>query len=516
MKMLFINPPFQRLKGIAQIYFPLGLGYLCSYISRDKRIDAMIYNAEVPSRSERLPFHVRYQDMLNLHKRYIQAIADEKHYVWQEVYKAIKEFDPDVIGITVLTAKYGSALKISQISKSLNKDCKVVWGGPHASVDAQRILGNDEVDFVIRGEGEAALKGLIELFIEGKNDFREELCNVQGLSYKIDSGIFHNPDRPLIEDLDALPPPSKNRVMFAERYLPSSWGDIITLRGCPFNCAYCGAYNTWTHKVRFRSPASVLEEVDSIISEYHNREFYFWDDNFTLDRERTLQLCRLLKGSKNRISWGCTTRVDLLDDLLVRSMKEAGCNYVSIGIETGSGRMLREIHKGISLEQAGFAVDLLNRHRLSYEAFFMIGFPDEKQEDIEQTFDFMKQLKKAKICFSIFTPYPNTQQYELARKYGLIPDLPDWSQFSHQSQSNHFMRNITKEQFKKTVEEMSAWIDKNNSTNIGIGALLWNAYLNFGSLIKRPALFINKLNTFLAIIKGKIRLLFNLPAETRL
>ncbi|MFA5089630.1 MAG: radical SAM protein [Candidatus Omnitrophota bacterium] len=345
MKILFINPPFQRLKGIAQIYFPLGLGYLCSYISTDRRIDALIYNAEVPSRLEQLPFHIRYQDMLNLHNRYIQAIKYDRHYVWQEVYKAVKEFNPDLIGITVLTAKYGSALRISQIAKSLNKSCKIVWGGPHASVDAERALENDTVDFVIRGEGEKTLKVLLDLLIEKRNDSREGLSNVQGLSYKVDSRILHNPDRPLIEDLDVLPYPSKNRVMFAERYLPSSWGDIITLRGCPFNCGYCGAHNIWTNKVRYRSPQSVSEEIRLVISKYRNREFYFWDDNFTLNRERTIQLCRLLKGLKNRISWGCTTRVDLLDGPLIKEMKQAGCNYVSIGIETGSSRLLKKITK---------------------------------------------------------------------------------------------------------------------------------------------------------------------------
>lgn len=505
MNILFINPPFQRLKGVAQIYFPLGLGYLCAAVSADKRLNALIYNAELPSRSEHLPFHIRYQDMLNLHSRYIQAIKEDKHYVWQEVYKVIKEFNPDVIGITVLTAKYVSALKISQIAKSLNKSCKVIWGGPHASVDVERVLGNDAVDFVIRGEGEVTLKILIDLLIEKKNYFWENLCNVQGLSYKIDSKILHNPGRPLIEYLDALPFPSKNKVMFAERYLPSSWGDIITLRGCPFNCGYCGAHNTWGYKVRYRSVQKILEEIDAIIARYNTKEFYFWDDNFTLNRDRTLEFCHLLEQKKINISWGCTTRVDLLDDLLIKNLKKAGCNYISIGIETGSERMLKNIHKGITLEKANLASSLLNKHGLKYEAFFMVGFPEETQEDIRETVSFMRQLKNAKICFSIFTPYPCTEQYEIAKKYKLISEFPDWSQFSHQSQANHFMKYITKKQFEEKVAEISSWIDKNNSRNIDLGRLIWNAYLNSGLLIRRPWLFFNKIKTFFTIINHKIK-----------
>jgi radical SAM superfamily enzyme YgiQ (UPF0313 family) len=508
MKILLVNPPFQRLKGIAQTYFPLGLGYLCAVLSSDKRVDAMIYNAETPNFSERLPFHIKYQDMLNLHNRYINSLQDDHHYVWQEIYEVIKDFNPDIVGISVMTAKYGSSLKISKIAKSVNKNCKVIWGGPHATVDSERVLENNAVDFVVRGEGEITLKDLIDLLVESKDNFRDDLSRINGLSYKIDSKVFHNPDRAFIEDLDTLAFPEKEKVFFSNRYLPSSWGDIITSRGCPFNCGYCSAPNIWTYKVRYRSIQKILEEIDAIISKYNTKEFYFWDDNLTLNRDRTLKFCRLLKQNRMRISWGCTTRVDLLDDLIVKEMKQAGCSYISIGIETGSDRILKNIHKGISLEEVNLAVNLLNKYRLKYEAFFMVGFPEETQEDIKQTVNFMKQLKNAKICLSIFTPYPCTEQYEIARRYKLISESPDWSQFSHQSQANHFMKYITQEQFKKNIEEISSWVDKNNSRNIDLGRLFWNACLNLDLLIRKPKLIINKFKTLSVLISHKAKVLF--------
>ena len=451
MRVLFINPPFQRLKGMAHIYFPLGIGYLCSYVSADSNIDAMIYNAEVPDHSERLPFNVKYQDMLKLHNNYINSLDNDGHYVWQEVHKVIEDFNPDVIGISVMTAKYGSALKVSQIAKSVNRDCRVIWGGPHPTVDSDRVLQNNEVDFIIRGEGEQTLKQLIGTLIAKSEP--QDLKNIEGLSYKIDSTILHNSDRALMDNLDTLDFPEKDKIFFRERYLPSSWGDLITLRGCPFGCGYCSAHNTWTHKVRHRSVAKVMEEIDAIESKYNTKEFYFWDDNFTLNRDRTLQLCSLLKQKKSRIAWGCTTRVDLLDEYVVKEMKQAGCNYVSIGVETGSPTMLKKINKGISLEQVESAVKLLDKYNLKYEAFFMVGFPEETQEGINQTFGFMKKLKNAKICFSIFTPYPCTEQYEVAKKYNLIPEAPNWSNFSHQSQENHFMKYMDREQFRQNIKE---------------------------------------------------------------
>ncbi len=508
MKILLINPPFERLKGIAHIYFPLGLGYLSSALADIKALEPMIYNAELPHSRERLLFHMRYQDMLKLHNNYIQALGNDDHYVWQEIKNVISEFNPDMIGLGVMTAKYGSALKVSQIAKSINRKCKVIWGGPHATINSQEVLENESVDFVVRGEGDVTLKSLVNLLIKTDEPSRDDLSRIEGLSYKDAITVFHNPDRPLVEDLDTLNFPQRDRVLFPERYLPSSWGDLVSLRGCPFECGYCGAHNTWTKKVRYRSVDNILEEIEMLISKYKLNKFYFWDDNFTLNRDRAIKFCRSLRDRKIRINWGCTTRVDLLDDIVIDEMEKAGCNYLSIGIESGSERMLKNIHKGITLEAIDSAVRLLDRSHIKYEAFFMIGFPQERAEDIEKTFNLMKKLKNADICFSIFTPYPGTEQYRIAKGYKLIPQHPDWSRFSHQSQDNHFMEFVEKGDFDKYVRMISSWIDKNNTRNIEIKRLFLDAGKNFNLLIKRPKLIINKLYTLMLILKLKTKILF--------
>lgn len=513
MKVLLINPPFQRLKGIAHTYFPLGLGYLCADLSRDNRINAMVYNAETPDLSEHLPFHVKYQDMLKLHRNYIYALQNNKHYVWKEVYRVIQEFNPDLIGLSIMTAKYSSAIEIAQIAKSINNNYKVVCGGPHPTIDPEGVLQNPGVDFVVRGEGEETLKELVDLTIQHKDTFQEKLSSVDGLSYKSDSRIYHNRERKLIENLDDLSFPARDKLFFGHRYLPSSWGDMITLRGCPFRCGYCGAHNTWHYKVRYREPLKVLEEINTVIAQYNTREFYFWDDNFTLDRERTLELCQLITQNNIRISWGCTTRVDLLDDSTVKELKQAGCTLISIGIETASPRMLTSIHKDITIEKIYSAIGLLDKYGLKYEAFFMLGFPEETEEDIEQTFSFMQRLNKAKICFSIFTPYPGTEQYEIAKRHNLIPERHDWSKFSHQSEDNFFMKNVDKEKFDKYVNKIASWIDENNTRNIEISRLVLHTYLNLGLLIRRPGLILNKFKTLLAIAGYKIKLLLKKPLQ---
>ena len=504
-RILLINPPFQRLKGIAHIYLPIGLGYLCAYISKEDSVVAAIYNSEVPDLSEKLIFQIKYQDMLNFHEKYIDALRDENNYVWKEVRRTISDFAPDVVCLTVMTAKYDSALNISNIAKTVNKDCKVIWGGPHPTIEPEGVLRNSSVDFAVRGEGEITLSELISVLSEDWTPSSSKLERINGLSYKADGGIKHNSPRGLIEDLDTLPFPSRDKVLFSERYLPSSWGDIITLRGCPFRCGYCSAHNIWTRRVRYKKPEKVIEEIRYVISKYGNKEFYFWDDSFTLDRNRALELCGLLKNIGTRISWGCTTRVDLLDDAIIKAMKSAGCSSISIGIETGSENMIKAIHKDITRDMVINAVSLLDKYNLKYDAFFMVGFPEETKEDIKKTFDLMKSLKKGRVCFSIFTPYPGTEQYDIAKSYGLISDSPDWSRFSHQSNENHFMKNITKDEFKKYVEEISLWIDGKNTKNTAIWPLLWVACLNIRPLVKNPRLIINKLKTLFNIVRDKIK-----------
>lgn len=506
-KVLLIDPPFQRLKGVAQAYFPMGLGYLCAYLSQDSRINAMIYNAEAPDPSEKTMLHANYQDMLNLHDRYISALKDDDHYVWHEIEKVIRDFRPDILCVTVMTAKYAAALKISSIAKSLNSGCKVVWGGHHPTIDCERVFQEPLIDFVIRGEGEITLKKLVDLIAEGKDSDPNSLSLIEGLSYRSGSKVFHNAGRELIKDLDSLPFPARDKVLFKERYLSSSWGDVITLRGCPFKCGYCSAHSVWTRKVRYRELDKVIDEIRAVMSEHRTAEFKFCDDSFTLNRGRALELCRRLKELKPRIRWWCMTRVDLLDDELVSEMKASGCTSISIGVESGSARMLENIHKDITVEKVESAAALLDRYKLKYEAYFLIGFPEETKEDIEETFGLMKRMRQGSVCFSIFTPYPGTEQYDIAKRHGLIPENPDWSRFSHQSRENHFVKNLSRKELDHYVETISRWVDDNNLRNTSVFSLFWKTLLNFGSLIRRPRLIVGKSKTLRTILKNKMTVL---------
>jgi radical SAM superfamily enzyme YgiQ (UPF0313 family) len=147
---------------------------------------------------------------------------------------------------------------------------------------------------------------------------------------------------------------------------------------------------------------------------------------------------------------------------------------------------------------------MLKRIKIPFEAFFMIGFPDETNEDIEKTFQLMKEMDGAAVCFSIFTPYPGSAQFDTARSYGLIPDKINWSDYSHQSSENYFVRNVSRTQFKEYVDKLSRWADAKDAKDLKVGRLFSKALNEFPNLVKRPNVAFHKCKTLIGIFKKKV------------
>ena len=486
MRILLINPPFNRLKGIQSVYFPLGLGSLAAVL-RKNGFKVGIYNAENPV--EKLP-EMSHVMLLEQHYKYIQALNDKSHFVWQEIQNILSMFKPDVVGISVLTAKYGSAVKVSALCKEFNPNVKIIWGGAHPTIQATEVLQNDFVDFVIRGEGEVPIVELCHTLASNANSFSQ----IKNLSYKKDKEIVHVPSRDLISNLGDLPPLAKDLSLYPEIYSPANMGDIVTSRGCVFECAFCGAQNVWGRKVRFMPVQKVIDEITDVCKKYDTKRFWFWDDTFTVNRQHTFELCQKIIDEKLNISWGCTTRVDVIDDELLGIMKAAGCNLIEFGIESGSERILKLIKKNVTLAQITKAVGLVRKHKIDLKLFFMIGFPEETKEDIEQTKRLIKRLSARGVVLSIFTPYPGSALYQRTVELGLLPKNPDWSHFSHQSPENHFMKYISKEEFKQAVIDMADFIDQYNFSLLNAWRYFRVHVLHY---IKNPREFLGKGGSYL-------------------
>ncbi len=496
MKVLLINPPFHRLMGLKNIFFPIGLAYLASYIK--KYHDVAIYNSELGD--EAILNIITPEKIYENQQLLEEALNNPSHYVWEEIKNKIKIFSPDVVGITTMTCKYSAAQNISSIAKKIDPQIKVVLGGSHATADANNVLmDNKDVDFVIKTEGELAFSKLLQ-YLEGEIAINQ----VGNLLFKKNGEIIHNQPEPYIDNLDTIPFPVRNLDLRNHIYKPYHLNGLLGSRGCPWDCTYCSSKDIWTRKIRYRSNENILKEIDHLIDTFKIRSLMFIDDTFTANSKKIIDFCKRLIDNCYNVSWTCTTRLDVLTDEVVKYMKKSGLSTITVGIESGSERILQLTQKGITKEKIYRGVELLNKYGIDWHAFFMVGFPFETREDIQKTKEFIKELKPSTVELSILTPYPGSIIYEQAKKMGVIPNNMEWSKYSHQSSENHFVKNIPKDEFKAITKSFFLEIKKYNNS--------WRN--NIRKLINRREEIIKNPNLFLLSILNVLKRKF-LPSNWR-
>lgn len=492
MRVLLIKPPYTRLRGTGQSpYFPLGLGYIAS-ILKDNDFEVMIYQAENPRSKEDFILtdaDIGFDFRSVSHQKYLKSIKDKNHYVWKEVRETLDLYKPDIVGITMLSVEVASALKISQICKEYNDRCYVVWGGVHPTFLYYDCMKNREVDFVIRGEGEYSMLELCQILKYGGDG----LAEVKGLSFRDSGRIVHNSARPLIANIDDIPFPARKCVLYPESFDFKSLGSMIISRGCPFRCTFCSSRNFWDRKVRFRSPENIIKEIEILKNEFKTNLVMFWDDTLTINRKIIEKYCNATIRSKLKINWKCSTRANLIDKDLLRLMKKAGCVKLEIGVESGSDSMRKLIHKDITNDEIKRAFALINRSGIGSGAFFMAGFPEETINDLEQTFQLMKELNAAELAFNIFDPMPGSEEYEKCIRLGLVSPNPDWNDFPFWPDA-HYVSNINKEDFSNYANMIAKWLyNRNNSL---ICKFRRNKYYILFLLFNDPLFLIKKIYGF--------------------
>lgn len=452
-KVLLISPPWYRLFGGECFHSPLGLCYIGGVLEKNG-YDVTIYNADFNTGREFLSD----DKITEKYDLYLNNLKDIDYKIWKEIETVLHEQLPDIVGISVSTAKYGSALNVSRLVKKLNPDIPVIWGGIHPTILPEETIKNKDVDIVVRGEGEYTFLDLIHN-IHNIN----KLENVLGITYKENNRIIHNPTRPLIENLDEIPFPARHLILNKEKYPPEAFGNIFTSRGCPYNCIYCASHLVWTHKVRYRSPWNVISEIKQIKNLFKTRQFRFEDDSFTLDKKFIENICDSLIQEKIDIQWWCETRANLVTDNLIKKMKQAGCEEITIGVESGDEETLKKIKKGITIEQIKNASTILNKNKILFSAFFLIGFPWETKTHIDKTISVMKELDPYQAFFSAATPYPGTELYDICKSEGLIPEKIDWSTFFHQSPDMYLSKNLKRDECDRIIKETELLFEKHNN-----------------------------------------------------
>jgi radical SAM superfamily enzyme YgiQ (UPF0313 family) len=363
----------------------------------------------------------------------------------------------NVVGITSMTPTFNSAVNVAKAIKKINNSCFIIMGGPHVTVLPEKTLDDaKEVDAIVIGEGELTIIELIKA-IEKNEDFEKIL----GIGYRKNEKIIINSPRPPIEDLDALPMPSFY-LLPIEKYRPYPphgkklpYMTIMSSRGCPYRCAFC--FKTiFGRRYITNSSKVVIEEIKQLVEKFGVKEILFYDDSFTMDRNRTIELCNDLIKNNIKIPWSCETRVNLVDKELLQKMKEAGCYIISYGVESGDQIILNNLKKDITIEQVRNAFKLTKEVGILTVAYFMIGSPGDSNETVRKTINFAKELDADFAQFSICTPFPGSELFDNLIKSGVR--IQDWDKASYvTSKSKAEPISLTKE---LSAEELKKWYSK--------------------------------------------------------
>lgn len=400
MKVLFVNPPqtASKYKFMGVIAPPLGIAYMAGVL-QENNIDVEI----------------------------LDASAEDMDF--KDVEKELLKRKPDLVALTALTPTIGRALETAQVVKETLPDSIVVMGGYHPTFNFIETLEDEKVDIVIRGEGEYIMLNLVQAL-----ENQSSLHDVKGIVFedKNSKEIVVNPEAPLIQDLDELPFPALN-LLPMDKYrlldMDTHMTTMITTRGCPMQCSFCSSAAMHGKKIRERSIENIVDEIEYLKTNYDIDTIAFMDDTFTLKKRKVMAICDEILKRNIEIMWGCTSRVDTLDEKLLKKMKEAGCITIFIGVESADQQQLDNMCKNTTIAKIENAFKIAHKLKIRTIASVALGMPGDTKEIMNKTVQFVHKLKPNYAIYSLATPYPGTRFYKEAFEKNLIK-IKDWSKYT--------------------------------------------------------------------------------------
>ncbi len=408
MKILLVNPPLSleerygsKMKKFGAISEPMGLAYIASFLEK-KQYNVKILDAAVLGMS----------------------LKDMEQFLKDDCF--------DIIGITMLTTAYSAALNTLRIVKKVSPHTVAVCGGPHPTALPKETLEEiRDLDIICIGEGEYTMYEIVKT-LENNGDFTK----IKGIAFRQDDKIVINAPRPYEKELDSFPIPARHLLPVNKyslttsrtsggRYCPT----VIVARGCPFKCAFC--FRIFGSTFRHHSIERIIEELKLLVDKYQASQVNLEADTISLNKRFLISLCDAIISNKinKKIKWTCESRIDTIDEDILKKMKEAGCWQISYGVESGVQRLLDIIQKGIRLEQVERIFKLTKKHRISIRSFFMLGLPTETREESHQTIEFAKKLDADWAQFTLTVPYPGTHLYSLVKNSGDLKSK-NWDEYN--------------------------------------------------------------------------------------
>jgi anaerobic magnesium-protoporphyrin IX monomethyl ester cyclase len=416
MKVLLVNPPQQFYPGSDPPAgnLPLGLMYIAAVL------DKAGYKTEILDAFMTDSSFLKVGDTLEVGMPY------------RKIHEEIRRRKPDIVGIaSPFTCQAENAIRVGDIAKEVNPNILTVVGGPHVTaVPVEFLEEAKSIDIAVIGEGEYTMLDIVKFF-EGI----KKISDVQGIAYRLDGAIKQNELRPFLEDLDELPYPAYHLVDIEQYLNPRkieyrSFKDravsMITSRGCPFNCNFCSVHLHMGNKFRAHSVNYVINHIEYVVNKFGVKTIFFEDDNLTFDMKRFESICDKMIEKGVKFNWETPNgiRADYLTLSLLKKMKKSGCQSVFFGIESGDQYILDNIiGKSLNLKKVVNVAKMCKDIGISTAAFYIIGFPGEKKENMLRTVELALRLKSdfdVGMLLHVATPSLGTRLYEECKKKGYL------------------------------------------------------------------------------------------------
>jgi radical SAM superfamily enzyme YgiQ (UPF0313 family) len=398
MKILFLHPPWP------------GSGYGLRSQNRWPR--------KRGDKTNRYPILLCYTATLLKKNGYDVSFIDSviQDFDVEQTLSEITKLNPEIIFIETATPTYNFDIELVARIKERFSYIKVLMAGSHVTMFPEKCIEESKVDFVVKGEHDMVTLNLVNALNE-KKSFEK----IKGICFKKNDKIVNNKNESLIEDLDSLPFPDRNLIphqWYAEGHVKNfPFTFVMAARGCPNRCAFCLWPNIfYNHRVRVRSPKNIVDELEWLINEYGMKEIFFDDDTFNISKSRVMDICNEMLNRNVKIVWGCSGRVDCIDEEMLMIMKKVGCKLICFGVESANEKTLEKTHKGITLDMARNAVRLTQKAKIVAHVNLMIGFPWETKIEMENTINFGLELNADTVQYSLVFPHPGSEMYEWALK----------------------------------------------------------------------------------------------------
>ena len=350
---------------------------------------------------------------------------DLNTYFNEYAKKVFSDFNPDIVGVTVhYSGRFHPAIEISRLVKAEYPHVPIVFGGIHPTIFQKEILSEYQcVDFILQGESDFTLVDLVESVTKG--DFKYK--SIDGLAYMMNGTVTVNAKNIYIDDIDNLSFPDYSLVDIKDYYFDTSrWFNpknlpinlsiyLLSSRSCPRRCTYCSMFMVHGPKYRPRSAKNVVDEIAYIYRKYNHRYFSFMDDNFTLNKKRLLQICEDIRARGLNIQFDTPNGLEIntLDEEVLEALVDVGMVKTCLAIESGSEEIRNSVNKRIKTEKIFEVLKAIRKFpNLIYNTFFIVGFPNETHETLEETRQLIKALDLKSAVISFATPFPGTKLYE--------------------------------------------------------------------------------------------------------